>query len=38
MKRRHKDRNRENPKKSSDPTTKGYTQQNWKIWIKQNFF
>ena len=22
-------------KKSSDPTTKAYTQQNWKIWIKK---
>jgi hypothetical protein len=23
-----------NSKKSSDPTTKAYTQQNWKIWMK----
>jgi hypothetical protein len=25
-------------KKSSDPTTKSYTQQNWKIWMKWTFF
>ena len=24
-------------KKSSDPTTEAYTQQNWKIWKKDNF-
>ena len=25
-------------KKSSDPTTKFYTQQNWKMWIKGTIF
>ena len=25
-------------KKKSDPTTKAYTQQNWKIWIKWTIF
>jgi hypothetical protein len=25
-------------KKSSDPTTKAYTQQNWKIWMKWTIF
>ena len=25
-------------KTSSDPTTKGYTQQNWKTWMKRKIF
>jgi hypothetical protein len=28
----------ENFKKLSDPTTKAYTQQNWKIWMKWIIF